>query len=196
MKQIIYKGRVTDKWITEDGKVFNSEGDELLLSDNGTGYFSVFLYSYRNDKNQHRSQREYIHRLMAMTFLENPENLPQVNHKDCNKANNHVDNLEWSSKTENILHSHKNGRMQKRYEVGPVVHLTPEEVKDVYTSVMTGKEGVSEAGRRIGRSRTTISSIINKRSRRDTTDLIDKELNLCKHLTTTSTTPNSPVYSS
>ena len=41
MKQIIYKGRVTDKWIMEDGKVFNSQGEELLLSDNGAGYFSV-----------------------------------------------------------------------------------------------------------------------------------------------------------
>lgn len=180
MKQVVYKGRLTDKWITEEGKVFNSEGEELLLSDNGAGYFSVYLYSYRNDKNQLRSQREYIHRLMAMMFLENPENLPQVNHKDCNKANNHISNLEWSSNSENIEHSHKNGRMQKRYEVGKVTQLTSEEVKDVYTSVITGKEGIAEAGRRIGRSRTTISSIINKRSRTDITNLIDKQLNLCK----------------
>lgn len=180
MKQVVYKGRLTDKWITEEGKVFNSEGEELLLSDNGAGYFSVYLYSYRNDKSQLRSQREYIHRLMAMMFLENPENLPQVNHKDCNKANNHISNLEWSSNSENIEHSHKNGRMQKRYEVGKVTQLTSEEVRDVYTSVITGKEGVAEAGRRIGRSRTTISSIINKRSRTDITNLIDKQLNLCK----------------
>ena len=113
MKQIIYKGRVTDKWITEEGKVFNSNGEELLLSDNGAGYFSVYLYTYRNDKNQLRSQREYIHRLMAMMFLENPENLPQVNHKDCNKANNHTSNLERTSRPDNIDHSHRNGRMQK-----------------------------------------------------------------------------------
>lgn len=193
MKQIIYKGRVTDKWITEDGKVFNSQGEELLLSDNGAGYFSVYLYTYRNDKNQLRSQREYIHRLMAMMFLENPENLPQVNHKDCNKATNHISNLEWTSRPDNIDHSHRNGRMQKRYEVGPVVPLTPEEVRDVYISVVTGKEGVAEAGRRIGRSRTTISSIINKRSRVDITDAIDKELETCKHTSTTCIAVNSPV---
>ena len=192
MRQITYKGRLTDKWITEEGKVFNSESEELLLSDNGAGYFSVYLYGYRNDKNQHRSQREYIHRLMAMVFLENPENHPQVNHKDCNKSNNHISNLEWSDGPTNIAHSHKNGRMQKRYDVGPIVHLTPEEVKDVYTAVVTGKEGVAEVGRRVGRSRTTISSIINKRSRIDITDLIDKELDLCNNspiLTTTNTKP-------
>lgn len=176
MKQIIYKGRLTDKYITEDGKVFNSDGEELLLSDNGAGYFSVYLYSYRNDKNQFRSQREYIHRLMAMMYLENPDNLPQVNHKDCNKANNYLSNLEWSARPDNIEHAHKNGRMQKRYDVGPVVRLTVEEVKDVYLSVKTGKEGVAEAARRLGRSRTTISSVMNKRSRTDITDMIDKEL--------------------
>ncbi len=83
--------------------------------------------------------------------------------------------------------------MQNRYDIGPVVYLTPEEVRDVYIAVVTGKEGVAEAGRRIGRSRTTISSIINKRSRRDITDEIDKELETCKHTTATCTTPNSPV---
>lgn len=192
MKQIVYKGRVVDRWVTEDGRVLNADGKEMLLFDNGAGYLAAYLYTYIKDGIR-RSQLGYIHRLVAMAYLDNPDDLPQVNHKDCNKANNHVDNLEWSSKPYNIEHSHKNGRMQKRYEVGAVLHLTPEEVKDVYTSVVTGKEGVAEAGRRIGRSRTTISSIINKRSRRDITDLIDKELNLCKHLSTTPTTPNSPV---
>lgn len=178
MKQIVYKGRVTDKLVTQEGKVFNSEGDELLLSDNGAGYLSVYLYSYRNDNNQLRSQREYLHRLVAMTFLDNPNNFPQVNHIDCNKSNNHVDNLEWSSGKDNILHSHKNGRMQKRYEVGRTEPLTREEVIDIYKSIKLGKEGISEAARRIGRSRTTLSSIINKRSRKSITDLLDKELSM------------------
>ena len=179
MKQVIYKGRLIDRWLTREGKLFDADGQELLLYDNGAGYFSVYLYSYKNTEGVWRCQREYIHRLVAMTFLENPKNHPQVNHKDCDKTNNHVDNLEWSDRPWNIAHSHKNGRMQKRYDVGPIVHLTPEEVKDVYTAVVTGREGVAEVGRRVGRSRTTISSIINKRSRRDITDLIDKELDSC-----------------
>lgn len=195
MKQIIYKGRPTDKWITKEGKVFDSEGNELLLADNGKGYLSAFLYSYRGPSGEKRSQRAYVHRLVATYYLENPKNLPQVNHKDYDKSNNHVENLEWSSRPDNIDHSHRGGRMQNRYDVGPVVYLTPEEVRDVYIAVVTGKEGVAEAGRRIGRSRTTISSIINKRSRRDITDEIDKELETCKHNFTTRTTANSPVQS-
>ena len=50
-----------------------------------------------------------IHRLVAEHFLPNPNNLPEVNHKDCNRANNMIDNLEWCTHTENIHHTLKHG---------------------------------------------------------------------------------------
>lgn len=45
-----------------------------------------------------------VHRLVALTFLDNPFNLPQVNHKDKNKLNNSVSNLEWISIKDNMIH--------------------------------------------------------------------------------------------
>ena len=56
-----------------------------------------------------------IHRLKAITFMKNPFNLPQINHKDWNKKNNELSNLEWVSGKENIIHAFKNGFMKNNY---------------------------------------------------------------------------------
>ncbi len=55
---------------------------------------------------------ESVHRIVARHFLDNPHNYRIVNHKDCNKLNNHVSNLEWTTQKQNVKHSVENGLLK------------------------------------------------------------------------------------
>jgi hypothetical protein len=66
-----------------------------------------------------KSKRFYIHRLVAIIYIPNPSNKPWVNHIDGNRSNNNINNLEWSTISENIKHSYTNlGRTYKGRLVG------------------------------------------------------------------------------
>ena len=100
---------------------YNHTGKPVLMNpvNVGTGYLQVGLWKNKKTK------RCYVHRLVAEVFLENPENLPQVNHKDEDKTNNFVflnedgtvnkekSNLEWKSPKDNCNHGTRNERIAK-----------------------------------------------------------------------------------
>ena len=80
---------------------YSNTGKEGILNarDNGKGYLRVILWKDGKDK------KYRINRLVAQAFIPNPDNLPEVNHKDEDKTNNRVDNLEWCSRQYNIEYS-------------------------------------------------------------------------------------------
>lgn len=83
--------------VSNTGEVKHKRTNRILQGSKVNGYRFVGLK--RDDQT---SINRLIHRLVAQTFLENPENKPVVNHKDTNILNNHVDNLEWVTYKENL----------------------------------------------------------------------------------------------
>lgn len=87
------------------GQVLSIRRNIILKEDksNGRGYCSVMLY--KNGK----PYTKVVHRLVAEAFIPNPYNKTQVNHIDGNKHNNCVENLEWVTQSENMIHAFKTG---------------------------------------------------------------------------------------
>jgi len=92
--------------ISIDGRFI--EGRKIIPYLNRGGYYEVKLY--KNGTEKHFS----VHRLVALTYIQNPFNYPCVNHIDCNKQNNNLNNLEWCSQmynTQSINSSRKFGHI-------------------------------------------------------------------------------------
>ena len=79
----------------------------LKIQINGPGYPYIILHKNKQTK------MVRVHRLVAEYFVPNPEHKPEVNHKDCDKTNNHYKNLEWVTSQENIDHAWKMGRCER-----------------------------------------------------------------------------------
>ena len=88
--------------IDENGKVYNStSGRELKSHPNkNTGYYTVVL------RNGIKAKGFYVHRLVGSIYIPNPLNLPQINHKDLNRSNNLVSNLECVTAKQNMQDSY------------------------------------------------------------------------------------------
>lgn len=87
---------------------------------NGHGYLHIGIY------NNNKRHCYYVHRLVAQTFIENPDNLPQVNHKDLNRQNNKVSNLEWCSIEYNNTYAEKHRKIAKKvgcYKDGKLIKV-------------------------------------------------------------------------
>ena len=89
--------------VSTDGQVYTYKYKKVLKPRSKKGYLNVSL-----SKNKKRKEFK-IHRLVAMSFIPNPENKEQVNHIDGDKSNNKVTNLEWVTQSENITHSYSLG---------------------------------------------------------------------------------------
>lgn len=128
-KKFVFMGRTY--YVTSRGHVENQEHHRISLNDNGHGYVQVSLYSKGIRKNF------YVHRLVAILFIPNPLLLPEVNHKDGNKSNNSVANLEWVSKKDNEKHAAENSLVKSGHEQWKS-KLTWPQLKVIYKGYWAG----------------------------------------------------------
>jgi hypothetical protein len=91
---------VNGRTVHRDGTVIGVRGKPLAFSVSKDGYLRVKIVRNKSIK---------LHRLLALCFIPNPDNLETVNHKDGNKLNNALDNLEWMSRVDNLYHAMDNG---------------------------------------------------------------------------------------
>jgi len=100
--------------ISEDGFVRNNGTNRILKFDlNSKGYYRVTLF------NKHY----LVHRLVGLYYVPNPDNKPQINHKDKNKLNNHYTNVEWCTNEENQQHSYASGRRAGSFTNEDVIYI-------------------------------------------------------------------------
>lgn len=125
-------------------------GSERILKPRvkSSGYIEVVLYKNSKPKNIR------VNRLVAQTFIPNPEDKPQVNHIDEDKTNNMVSNLEWVTAKENMNHGTRNERISKKIKV---IDIANGEYNYYYST--------RECGRKLGLNPPSITNCLKGRLR-------------------------------
>lgn len=146
--------------ISNFGRVYSTYSDLIMtISDNGAGYKNV---GFQINKGIRKWRKQYIHRLVAQTFIPNPDSKKCVNHIDHNKENNCLDNLEWVTAKENTKAGIDAGRINS-VKRGKTMQLTHQDRDDIVRLTVDGL-GVNEIAVMLGFKRTTVSSVLNGRS--------------------------------
>lgn len=150
MKDIIgYEGLYA---VTESGKIWgypkphrystigkNTKGRFLKPWLIGHGYETVSLYK------EHKDKKFLVHRLIGSAYIPNPQNLREINHKNGNRLDNRVTNLEWVSSKENKAHAWKNGMYTHSGENHYLAKLNPKKVRQIRQLHQKGMNGMKIA---------------------------------------------------
>lgn len=143
--------------VSSMGRVRNiATGYETCGVDNGNGYRRI---SHRQDG---RKVGVYVHRLVGAAFIPNPESLPTINHKNFDRSDNRVENLEWCSYEINNQHCRHFGKVQKGRQ--GVRGLTLSEVEQMRCLYVSGSHSQRSLSRLFGTSQKTVWGVIGRHS--------------------------------
>jgi hypothetical protein len=118
--------------VSKCGVVYGKRGRPIVANDNGRGYpiVSVYIDGKRTSK--------AVHRLVAEAWLPNPENLPEVNHKDCDRSNPTLSNLEWCTHGYNISYSYDTKNRSAEGDSNARCITTVDTVKEICSHLQVG----------------------------------------------------------
>lgn len=133
-----------DYYISNFGNVYSQKKDGKMLTPYLDQFGYYMLHLWENNK-QHAAK---VHRLVADAFIPNPDNLSDVNHKDENKTNNRVENLEWCSRKYNLNYGTRNERANASRKKGVVMldSKTFEYIKSFPSAIDAERETGINAG--------------------------------------------------
>lgn len=154
-------------------KSFASDPNGIILTPtaNQDGYFNVRI----QDWNRVCS----LHRLIAMAFISNPDNLPEINHKDCNPGNNNVENLEWCDREFNIAHAMEHGKfVSQTGENSANAVLDENTVKNAYIDFHVNHMNINDIAIKYNVNVNTIRAVVYKSSWNHVTDPLDDDLSI------------------
>jgi hypothetical protein len=117
-----------DYTIYENGIIVGKSGSVLNPTKTKAGYYVINMYVNKKKK------RMYVHRIVALCYIDNPENKATVNHKDGDKSNNSVKNLEWLTQTDNAKHAWSSGLNNNSFKLNK---NQVDEIKYLYNNTKT-----------------------------------------------------------
>lgn len=128
------------------------------------GYYKINI----RKKEKERYLQASVHRLVAEAFIPNPENKLCVNHKDSNRKNNNVENLEWVTHKENVMHSFQCGKRKILKEVPRTTVLTDYQISQI--DILRSTYTVNQIAKLFNIKYETLKNIIRKKKQREKLD--------------------------
>lgn len=151
--------------VSSEGKVYSKRTNKILkltLSKSGYNCFATRL-----EGRDGKCIFLRAHRLVAEAFIPNPENKPFVNHKNANKTDNRVENLEWVTAQENSIHARDMGLLSPlRGESSPTSKLKEADVLYIRENFKARcrEFGARALGKKFGVDKTTIMSVVERKT--------------------------------
>ena len=140
----------------------SSEGEVTLPSGKKTfGYTDAYGYKYITPKIEGKRYNLKVHKLVALKYIPNVDKKPCINHIDCNKENNCVDNLEWCTHSENMRHAHSHGLLKTVFKRGDNQKHSDSDLEWIRDLYKTGDFSMRKLASLFNTSSGYISEIVN-----------------------------------